>query len=508
MKKFVLLALLISTLFLMASPKIKLASAQEPIIFKVEPESYQALKKGETFTVNITINNVNASDRLVGVEFRLGYNDTLLEVVSVTEGPFFKQFGQTPNPPYTYFIYYIEPETQFPNGTIIPPHVLVGILLLPNSTGEWPGPMPEGNGTIAQITFKAIYQPVEPSPPANCILDLFQVRAVNDLKEQLPVEEEDGHYEIIPALYPIVIYEYSPLMPVAGQRVIFNASKSYDPDGEILWYLWEFEDGTKINTTNPVIIYTFLSSGENLVTLTVKDIDGLYASISKTIKVGATTPLRINIETGSLRFRGEICEYNILTTYLGRAVNSQLTATLYFNGNLYVNLTGNIQSIETGFYRIPYTIPRTAEAGTYTLLVKAEYNGISNMEIKSFYISDSLASMNATISSIQQDLANVVIPNLGIIKLNLTEVNATVTSIKENTVTINTSIGDLKSDIQGLNGSISGLNSTVKNTEDKVNEVKGTSNTILTLLYATLILAIIAIVAAVMATYFARKASK
>ena len=72
MKKFILLALLASTLFLIALPQIKLVVAQEPITLKVEPESYQALKKGETFTVNVTISNVNASGRLVGVEFRLG----------------------------------------------------------------------------------------------------------------------------------------------------------------------------------------------------------------------------------------------------------------------------------------------------------------------------------------------------------------------------------------------------------------------------------------------------
>ncbi|MHA1833951.1 MAG: PKD domain-containing protein, partial [Candidatus Baldrarchaeia archaeon] len=461
------------------SPKIKLVSAQEPIIFKVEPESYQALKKGETFTVNITINNVNASDRLVGVEFRLGYNDTLLEVVSVTEGPFFKQFNQTPNPPYTFFIYYIEPETEFPNGTIIPPHVLVGILLLPNSTGGWPGPMPQGNGTIAQITFKAIYQPVEPLPPANCTLDLFQVRAVNDLKEQLPVEEEDGYYEIIPALYPIVIYEYSPLMPVAGQKVIFNASKSYDPDGEILWYLWEFEDGTKINTTNPVITYTFLSSGENLVTLTVKDIDGLYASVTKTIKVGAPTPLSISIETGSLYLQNETCEFSILVTYLGSPVDVDvISALLYFDGSMVENLTDSVEWVTAGYYRIKYIIPDGAENGLYTLIVNAEYNGIYGTGIKSFLVSETLSNVTDTINEIMSYLMKDIMNKLNELNDKLDNLNG-----------INDKLDSLTDKLNEISGELDGIYDKLDNTTETMNgnfkDVKGAQNSMLTTFYLT-----------------------
>jgi len=502
MKKFILLALLTSTLFLIALPQIKLVVAQEPITFKVEPESYQALKKGETFTVNITISNVNASDRLVGVEFRLGYNDTLLEVVNVTEGPFFKQFNQTPNPPYTYFIYYVEPETQFPNGTVIPPHVLVGILLMPNSTGGWPGPMPEGNGTIAQITFKAIYQPVEPLPPANCTLDLFQVRAVNDLKEELPVSEEDGYYEIIPALYPIVTFEYSPLMPVAGQEVIFNASKSYDPDGEILWYLWEFEDGTKINTTDPVITYKFLCSGENLVTLTVKDIDGLYVSVNKTIKVGAPTPLYIDIETGSLYFRGENCEFNVLITYLGVPTDvDRVSALLYFDGSIYENLTSYIERVADGYYRITYTIPEDAESGLYTLLVNAEYNGICGADIKSFLISETFSDMHDVINDLKDYLMNNITAEIGIIKGNLSDLTDRLNEVKNN---LTEELNDAEASLGDLSRQLTDNATQAMN--NKFDSIEEGQNSILTTFYLTsaVQLGLLVIVAAV-SIYLARK---
>ena len=477
------------------------AQAEDIITFKVEPEEYYAWKKGEIFTVNITIDNVNASQRLVGVQFRLGYNDTLLEVVNVAEGSFMKDprwnlYG-------TFCTYYIEPESKRPNGTIIaPPHVSVGVVLLPNASGVYQN-FPYGDGTLATMTFKAVYQPVEPLSPANCTLELFQILdqplAINDSKEGLPVETVDGYYEIVSALYPISTYTYEPLRPVAGQEVTFDASGCYDPDGSIIWYYWEFEDGTTMNATYPIVTHVFNASGSHTVNLLVKDIDNLTSTITKIVEVGAPAPIEVRIDAGSLYFRGEICEYNILITHLGRAVNvDELSATLYFEGDVPENLTGLVEIVETGFYRIPYTIPGTAEAGTYTLLVEAKYNGMNGMKIKSFDISENLAGMKDTVDSIHNDILTVVIPDLGVIKLNLTEINATITSIDGTTVTISTDVGDLTSDLSDLSDSILSL-------DGKIDDATGTQGTILTTLYATLILAIIAVVAAAIAAYFARK---
>jgi PKD repeat protein len=442
------------TLFLANLSAIDLAlAADPPITFKVEPAEYYALKKNEVFTINITISNVNASQRIVGVEFRLGYNDTLLEVLNVSEGSFFKQFNQSATPPFTFFIYYLE-------TGYYGPHVLVGIILMPNATGQWPSPMPQGSGTIAQVTFRAIYQPAEPLSPANCTLDLFNSTAVNDSKERLPVTEVDGYYEIVQALHPIPAYTYTPPKPTAGQEMIFNASGSRDPDGSIIWYYWEFEDGTTINTTSPVVTHVFHASGEHLVKLTVKDIDDLTSTITKLVQIGAPTPIEVRIDTGSLYFRAEICEYNVLITYLGIPLDVQrISAVLYFEGSMYANLTDLIESIKTGYYRIPYTIPGTAEAGAYTLLVEAEYNGIKGANIKSFQISQTLAAWGdsiAQITEIKNDIATIS-TSLNSINVNLTAINAKLVDIEGSVATISSDIGTLQTSLQNINASITGL---------------------------------------------------
>ena len=216
-KEYAVLLLLI-ILFPMAFSMIHLASASSTIILAVEPHQYQAPVHyvNETFNVNVTISNVKAATKLIGVHFRLSYDPTLLEVLSVQEGPFFTQFNQTSTPPYTFFASYVE------DDGLYGPHILVGTMLMPNATGDWPGPFPEGNGTIATITFKEIYQPVYPQPAASCNFTFLEVKLLDaDGNEIVNYVTEDGYYEVVSLHAPTLT-----LRPAA-----YNASRR----GEIFY---------------------------------------------------------------------------------------------------------------------------------------------------------------------------------------------------------------------------------------------------------------------------------
>ena len=52
---------------------------------------------------------------------------------------------------------------------------------------------------------------------------------------------------------PVANFTYSPERPIANQTVTFDASSSYDSDGTILSYEWDFEDGNITNTTEETI---------------------------------------------------------------------------------------------------------------------------------------------------------------------------------------------------------------------------------------------------------------
>jgi PKD repeat protein len=83
--------------------------------------------------------------------------------------------------------------------------------------------------------------------------------------------------EIVPVRPPIASFTYTPEHPVKDQEIKFNASSSYDPDGTIINYSWDFSDGT--NATGIVVNHTYTWTGltdqRYNVTLNVTDDLGL-----------------------------------------------------------------------------------------------------------------------------------------------------------------------------------------------------------------------------------------
>ena len=418
-------------------------------ILTVKPDTYYASKIGEVFNISVDINNVDARWHLIGVQFRLRYNTTLLKVVDVVEGPFLADprwnlYG-------TFFVNFTETDGLYG------PHVLVGNMIFPNTTnGEYDQTQfPQGNGTIATITFNATKQTtVEPEPPANCTLKFIEAMLINDQGEELPFNTTSGFYQIPPLRYPIPAFSYEPVAPSIGEIVIFDASKSYDPDYKIATYSWDFGDRTTVNTTEPVIGHVYSLQGTFNVTLTVTDIGGLSANLTKIISVGYYEELAVNIDVGSMHFAGELADFYVLTSDFGRRIDAtNISALLYYNGKLIANLTDVIQHIDTGLYMIAYQIPANATAGTYTLVVEAECYNVKGTNLKSFLISSTLSGF---VTDITQGIATVS-NGLTEVKVNLTAINAKLVSIEGKIGIINSTLGTLGTDIATLNVTLTNL---------------------------------------------------
>jgi PKD repeat protein len=162
----------------------------ELVWMEVQPEITEIGLLNKAFTVNVNIRKLQAYWRAIGIQFRLCYNDTLLEVLNVTEGPFMKDPAW--NLYGTFFIYYIEKDA------IYGPHVLVGVMLYPNQTGYW-NAYPSGSGTIATITFKAIYQERGlTKPPLECPLKLVDTMIIDSDLIEIPFASHYGKYRIYP----------------------------------------------------------------------------------------------------------------------------------------------------------------------------------------------------------------------------------------------------------------------------------------------------------------------
>jgi PKD repeat protein len=105
----------------------------------------------------------------------------------------------------------------------------------------------------------------------------------------LTVRDDDGstdaatRVEAVLNRGPVARFSYSPETVYTGESVIFDASGSYDLDGVIISYLWEFDDGT--SDTGVITSHSFAEDGIYTITLTVTDDDGIarYTSAVETV---------------------------------------------------------------------------------------------------------------------------------------------------------------------------------------------------------------------------------
>jgi len=95
--------------------------------------------------------------------------------------------------------------------------------------------------------------------------------------------------------------------------VTFNASGSYDPDGTIVDYSWDFGDG---NTATGVIVsHSYPAIGTYTVTLTVTDNDGATDSITATKTVKNRPPVANFTESAHTVYTDEMITFNATESY-------------------------------------------------------------------------------------------------------------------------------------------------------------------------------------------------
>lgn len=99
---------------------------------------------------------------------------------------------------------------------------------------------------------------------------------------------------------PIATFSMNPATPVVRQQITFDASNSYDPDGTIGQYTWDFGDEETGN--GPVVTHTFSSPGVYEVRLTVTDnLGGIGFIVNEMIirAVPPTSPIGLSITIGT-----------------------------------------------------------------------------------------------------------------------------------------------------------------------------------------------------------------
>jgi hypothetical protein len=110
---------------------------------------------------------------------------------------------------------------------------------------------------------------------------------------------QDPYLEIIyEDTQPTASFDYQPIYPVANDTVTFNASQSYDPDGYIATYTWDFGDGNITSVTASTIEHVYTMYDNYTVTLTVIDNDGLIGLYTQVVEVVDPKILSVSLPEG------------------------------------------------------------------------------------------------------------------------------------------------------------------------------------------------------------------
>ena len=206
---------------------------------------------GESFTVNITI--VDVVD-LFSWGIKVRWERRLLDATSITEGPFLKDQ---------------------PDGTAFAKKIYNSYIDVGCSTlGNWLGV--SGSGTLMTVTFNV-------TGKGATELEIFYSNLLDSATPPVLINHtvEDGYFY---TRQPVASFYWTPNAsdlyghPIVDETVTFDASASYDPDGSIVSYAWDF--GDNVTGTGMIANHTYEKAGDYIVRLDVTDDEGETDSLT------------------------------------------------------------------------------------------------------------------------------------------------------------------------------------------------------------------------------------
>jgi len=166
----------------------------------------------------------------------------------------------------------------------------------------------------------------------------------------------DGNITVmLPLQPPVASMTWEPQTPYVGEYVTFDASSSYDPDGNILRYYWHFGDNTPpVEETDPITMHVFKSAGTYGVWLQVVDDDGLGSSVTTTLTVLPGFAIKLTSPLDYFWRERVKVRLSVLVTEAdsGKPVSdATVTMRIYDpNGNLWVSDAMVEKLVGTGIY--------------------------------------------------------------------------------------------------------------------------------------------------------------
>ena len=175
-----------------------------------------------------------------------------------------------------------------------------------------------------------------------------------------------------PAKAPVAHFFPSNATPSAGDKVFFDASASYDPDGTIESWSWSFGDGT--TDTGEIVDHTYASAGNFTVTLTVIDDEGLSKTAKTDIVVLAAVRdvaiTSVTVSPAKVKV-GEPVSINVVVTNQGESSETFEVTVYYDDTEIKTEIIANLAPSNSKSMGINWETT-DVDPGTYTIEAVAE----------------------------------------------------------------------------------------------------------------------------------------
>ncbi|MGC9444151.1 MAG: PKD domain-containing protein [Candidatus Methanospirareceae archaeon] len=194
---------------------------------------------------------------------------------------------------------------------------------------------------------------------------------------------------------------------VLNDTVRFNASGSYDPDGELIAFFWDFGDGS--NATGLNVTHRYTENGIFVVNLTVTDNDGATGSDTCTITVN--TPPVADAGPDHVCLVDDVVQFNGSGSYDPDGT----VKTYQWNFGDGVNATGSAvmhSYTDAGTYTVTLTVTdnlgsRDVAICNVTVFINGDVNGNGECEISdAMYLARHLANI-AGFESVEKIVCDV-----------------------------------------------------------------------------------------------------
>jgi KaiC/GvpD/RAD55 family RecA-like ATPase/PKD repeat protein len=170
---------------------------------------------------------------------------------------------------------------------------------------------------------------------------------------------------------PIALFTESAETVDTHEVIYLNASLSYDPDGSIVSYFWDFGDG--INAMGKTTSHSYADNGTYIVTLTVTDDDGATGTLNSIKTVNNKSPVAVFTKSTETAYTAQTVTFNASDSY-----DSDGTIVEYFwdfgDGTNTSGIVANHPYADNGNYTVKLTVKDNDGASTTAIKVATILN--------------------------------------------------------------------------------------------------------------------------------------